>query len=260
MGKAKVTNRRRKRPVKKKAGPVAKARKPRPELEIEYAALSELERWPRNPKLHDLPGIKASMRRWGFTLPVMLDEATNRLVAGHGRQEALSEMRDAKEPPPKNIHVRDGEWYVPVIRGNEFESEEEAERYLLADNRFVELGGWDEQALLEILAEQEAPDLNAMGFDATEVERLITVREHERRFKTGDIVENPAGEWVGMPEFHQEDKTAYRSIKVHFKDKAAMEAFEEAIGQKLPDNAGYLWYPEMEIERFADKRYAADES
>ena len=63
-----------------------------------------------------------------------------------------------------------------------------------------------------------------------------------------------------MPEFDQGDKTAFRSIKVHFKDENSVKQFEEMIGRKLPEQARYLWYPEMEIERFADKRYKADEA
>lgn len=169
MAKAKVTNRRRKRATK----PTASA----PELKIDYLALTELEHWPRNPKLHDLEGIKSSIRRWGFTLPVIIDEGTKRLVAGHGRQEALSSMKDAGEQPPKHIQARNGEWLVPVVRGNEFESEAEAERYLVADNRFVELGGWDPEMLSEMLKGLEDDDLAATGFDQAELDRLMQMAE-----------------------------------------------------------------------------------
>lgn len=162
--KTKKTKRKRKT-APKKAAP--------PELTVDYVPLDELERWPRNPKLHDLPGIQSSIRRWGFTLPVMLDEGTRRLVAGHGRQEALSVMRDAGEDPPKNIKLAaDGGWLVPVVRGNQFESEEEAERYLIADNRFVEIGGWDPEMLSEMLVGFDGPDLRSIGFDEEELARI----------------------------------------------------------------------------------------
>ncbi len=107
----------------------------RKRLKVEYLPLSELEHWPKNPKKHDTEGIKGSIRRFGFAAPVVIDERTKRLVAGHGRQEALSQMRSAGEDIPAHIAKRNGEWLVPVVRGNEFESEEEAERYLIADNQ-----------------------------------------------------------------------------------------------------------------------------
>lgn len=142
-------------------------------LAVEYLPLSELAQWPRNPKRHDIPGLKSAMARWGFTLPVMIDETSKRLVAGHGRQEALSEIKAAGEPAPKNIHVRDdGEWMVPVIRGNAFSSEAEAEKYLIADNRFVEVGGWDPGALLEMVRDFGADELSLLHFDDDALSRL----------------------------------------------------------------------------------------
>lgn len=158
----------------------SKKRRTQSKLKVEYMDLAELEHWPRNPKLHDLEGIKGSIRRWGFTLPVIIDEATQRLVAGHGRQEALSLMKAAGEQPPKNIQVRAGKWLVPVVRGNEFESEEEAERYLVADNRFVELGGWDPEMLSEMLSQYEGPDLAAVGFNEKELERITKMAAAEQ--------------------------------------------------------------------------------
>ncbi len=163
--------------AKKKKAPARKAVPARRGLRVEYVPLGELEAWPRNPKRHDAAGIAGSIRRFGFTLPVVVDERTGRLVAGHGRQEALSAMREAGEGPPKNIRARGGEWLVPVVRGNEFESEEEAERYLIADNRFVELGGWDPAELSAMLEGLEPEDLAAVGFDQAELDRLLKMAE-----------------------------------------------------------------------------------
>lgn len=169
-----------KKPAQKKAAAQKKpnGKPPKPKLKVEYLPLSELAHWPRNPKLHDLEVIKGSMRRFGFTLPVVVDEATGKLVAGHGRQEALSQMREAGEDPPKNIQVRrGGEWLVPVVRGNEFESEQEAESYLIADNRLVEVGGWDPEMLSAMLEGFEGPDLQAIGFSEEELKRIVEMTE-----------------------------------------------------------------------------------
>lgn len=161
--------------------------KPPAELKVEYMTLSELEHWPSNPKKHDLEGIKRSIRRFGFTMPVAIDEKTRRLVAGHGRQEALSQMKEAGEGPPLHISTRNGEWLIPVVRGNHFKSEEEAERYLIADNRFVELGGWDDGLLVEYLERFDcSDDLEIVGFDDAQLAKLLRA--------TGATQDSPAEE------------------------------------------------------------------
>ena len=130
-----------------------------PVVGVEYTALSDLRRWDRNPKLHDIEALAASIRRHGFVEPVVRDERTGKLVAGHGRDETLEMMKRAGEPAPKRIKVReDGEWLVPVLTGIAFEDESTAEAYIIGSNRLVELGGWDEEALQAIITTE--------GFDA----------------------------------------------------------------------------------------------
>lgn len=122
-------------------------------LRIEYVPLREVKRWPRNPKLHVDADIEKSIEKFGFTSPLLLDENTGRIVAGHGRLESLIRMADAGKPPPARIRRDKAEWLVPVVRGVSFTNEAEAEAYLLADNRLVELGGWDHTALETIIAD-----------------------------------------------------------------------------------------------------------
>lgn len=161
------------KPIRSTKRPTKKKTAAKKGLRVEYVPLGDLEHWPRNPKRHDRAGIAKSIRRWGFTLPVIVDEKTGRLVAGHGRQEVLTMMKAAGEMAPKNIRTKGDEWLVPVVRGNEFENEAEAEKYLIADNRFVELGGWDPQALSEMLDGVEGDKLMATGFDQVELDKLL---------------------------------------------------------------------------------------
>jgi len=121
---------------------------------IEYKRLPDIKPARRNPKLHDVPALMASIRRWGFRAPPLEDAATGRIAAGHGRKEAV-ELIKSETPGkvPRGIVVDpDGEWKIPVVVGMAFDSEEEAEAYLLADNRLVELGGWDDSVLGPMLA------------------------------------------------------------------------------------------------------------
>ena len=69
-------------------------------IHIEYMPLAELERAPRNPKAHDLTLIHSSLGRFGYIEPIVINETTGCIVAGHGRLDALERKRDAGEPPP----------------------------------------------------------------------------------------------------------------------------------------------------------------
>lgn len=126
------------------------------EIRVEYTPLSKVLRWERNPKRHGEPELDASIQRFGFVAPLIVNESTGRLVAGHGRLDSLQRRKASGESAPERIRVERGEWYVPVVRGVGFATDDEAAAYAIADNRLVELGGWDDAGLAEIL-----DDLNA---------------------------------------------------------------------------------------------------
>lgn len=165
-------------------------------IKIQYRTLSSLNRWPRNPKDHDIGALKISLDRFGFVMPILVDETTERLVAGHGRLEALVQLRDEGQKPPDRIQVdKAGEWLVPVIAGLSFDSEAEAESYLLADNRLVELGGWNDEALVAILKDlQDGGHMGGTGFDDEDLEDLLARLERD-----GDPTDVPKPD-VSAPE------------------------------------------------------------
>lgn len=153
-----------------KAAPRARAGKPPPapaippdqprpmtgdeaRIRTEYLPLDQVPPALRNPKRHDLDAIEASFAAHGFYQAVVVDERTGRLVAGHGRLEALRRRRDrgGREAPPGIILGPDSAWLVPVSRGWRSRDDQEAEEVMLADNRLVELGGYDLQVLLTML-------------------------------------------------------------------------------------------------------------
>ena len=70
---------------------------------IEYVRLSDVPPATRNPKGHHQPSLQASIAAHGFADAVILDERTQRLVAGHGRTEALIGMRANGDPLPDGI-------------------------------------------------------------------------------------------------------------------------------------------------------------
>ena len=142
---------------------------------INFVRLSEIAKWPRNPKDHDLPSIEASIRRFGFIDPLVRDETTGRLVAGHGRAEALERLKKGGKERPARVEVApDGEWLVPVLGGVSFENETDAEAYLIASNRLVETGGYDDTLLRAILADlRDADALGGTGFSEREVDAIL---------------------------------------------------------------------------------------
>jgi DNA modification methylase len=141
---------------------------------LEYQDLEAVTPAVRNPKLHAKEKIDASLARFGYTNPVLFDERTGRLVAGHGRLEGLRGMRDRGEPAPDGIRVRDGRWLLPVMRGWSSKNDHEAEAYLLADNQLTTAGGWDEEQLAAMMRDLEAASVSIadLGWSVDEIQAL----------------------------------------------------------------------------------------
>jgi DNA modification methylase len=102
--------------------------------------------------------IAKSIQRFGFTNPVLIDDA-GVIVAGHGRVEAARLL---------------GMKAVPTLRLSHL-SESEKRAYVLADNRLAEKAGWDRELLaieLEALLEVDF-DVEVTGFEAAEVDIII---------------------------------------------------------------------------------------
>jgi ParB-like nuclease domain len=154
-------------------------------------ALAErIERWPieklrpyeRNPRTHSeaqVDQIAASMVEFGWTNPILIDENAG-ILAGHGRLLAARKLGLAE---------------VPVIR---FEHLSEAQKraYLIADNTLALNAGWSEELLVQELAwlRDERFDLDLIGFDATELERLLALADgaSESDEAEDDVPEPPA--------------------------------------------------------------------
>jgi len=147
------------------------------QMRIDMVRLSELQRWPQNPRGHnDQASLGESFDRFGFIDPVIIDERTGRIVAGHGRLEKLQEMKRAGAQPPGRIGTTKGDWLVPVIRGVSFKTEKDAEAYLLACNRIGDNSGWDDSLLAPMLA-QHQQDIVGLGWDQSEIDELVAAAE-----------------------------------------------------------------------------------
>lgn len=144
--------------------------------QIAYLPLGELVAAERNPKEHEHRLIERSIAAHGFTAPVVLDERTGRLVAGHGRAQALRNLRDAGEPLPAGIRPDGDDWLVPVVRGWASKDDAHAEALLVADNQLTIRGGWNDDVLARMLADIADADPTATtltGFNADEIADLL---------------------------------------------------------------------------------------
>lgn len=152
---------------------------------IEYIAIDVLPPADRNAKGHDDALIGASMDRFGFIEPCLLDERTHQLVAGHGRRERLIAKRDAGEDPPEGIVVHDGMWTVPVVRGWSSADDAEAEAAGLALNQATIAGGWDSETLAAMLADlaQSARGFDGTGFVQANLDDLLYRLGNQKRWE-----------------------------------------------------------------------------
>ncbi len=146
---------------------------------IRYTPLNKILAWDRNPKTHAEGDIRASIERFGFTEPPIVDEKTGKLVSGHGRVDALRASKDAGEPPPEGVGVnKRGDWMVPVVRGISFQNNAEAEAYIIAANRLVEVGGWDDKSLSTMLeALNEEGGLAGVGWSEKELDTILSIND-----------------------------------------------------------------------------------
>lgn len=151
---------------------------------IDYLPLSDLanRRASGNPKKHDAQIIERSVSRFGFVEPIVLDERTGRLVAGHGRLDDIEYRSESGSAPPDGIRLGDpafdpsGEWMVPVIRGWSSNSDDEAKAYLVVSNQATIAGGWDESALAALLGSLKTTDevvFQASGFSDAGLDQLL---------------------------------------------------------------------------------------
>lgn len=159
------------------------------DIQVEYMPLSEIVGADINPKDHDIGQIYQSIKRFGFTQPIMMNENTGKLLAGHGRLQTLQTMKQAGEKVPNRIKEKDGEWLVPVLKGISFEDDMEAQAYLIADNRLTELGGWNTGELIDELQQlvENGLSLDGVGYDFDDLENLVLDSERESIFEVEDI-------------------------------------------------------------------------
>lgn len=137
----------------------------------EYIPLDHLRADPANPKAHDTGAIDASIGRFGIIDQIVRDDRTGYIISGHGRDETLRQMRDRGDNPPDGVRLdASGNWLIPVIVGWSSRTDAEARAALIALNQTTILGGWVDDALLDLL--DNLDDFTGVGFSETDTDDL----------------------------------------------------------------------------------------
>jgi ParB-like chromosome segregation protein Spo0J len=132
-----------------------------PADQVKRVPIEKLLPYARNARVHSeaqIAQIAASIREWGWTMPVLVDEAGT-LIAGHGRVLAARQLEIDR---------------VPTMTARGW-SEAKIKAYRIADNQLSMLSGWDEQLLGVELGELKGlgADLGLIGFPGDRLERLM---------------------------------------------------------------------------------------
>lgn len=204
-------------------------------MQVEQRKVTDLVPYVNNARTHSdeqVAQIAASIKEFGWTNPILVD-GENGIIAGHGRLLAARKLGAETVPVIELAHLSDAQ----------------RRAYILADNKLALNAGWDEELLrLEVGSLKDLGfDLELAGFSDSDLSTLFLEFEH------GET--DALAEWEGMPEFKQEDKTAFRSIHVHFACQDHVDQFAALIEQNITDKTRMVWFPFIEIETYADKSY-----
>ena len=143
-------------------------------------SLSELKPYKNNSKIHpdkQIKNIVASIKQFGFTQPIVCDEEKT-ILSGHGRYEAAKQMQIQEVP----------------LRIVENLTDAQKKAYVIADNKIAEQSEWDEQKVLDELAElanlddlhQDIVDIldyNTFSFYTVRQMAVADLKPHPKNYK-----------------------------------------------------------------------------
>jgi len=181
---------------------------------------------PANRRAHNPRNIGMvvdALHAVGAARSIVIDE-DNVVLAGNGVREAAAEAGITKV----QVVDVDGSTLVAVRRKGL--SDEQKRSLAIYDNRAGELATWD--------AEQFRTDM----LNGLELKPWFTEDELARiAANSEDVVTDPAKEWRNMPEFTNDPK-AHKSMMIHFKTEADVEAFAALIQQPIGAKTKYVWF------------------
>lgn len=130
-----------------------------PADQIERRPVDQLIPYARNARKHSptqIAEIAGSIREWGWTIPILVDE-DDEIIAGHGRVLAARQLAIPDVP-------------VVVARGW---TDAQKRAYTIADNEIASHATWNKELLRVELADLQAQafDLDKIGFAASAIQQ-----------------------------------------------------------------------------------------
>ena len=159
-----------------------KSHKTNPADKVEQWPIEKLVPYAKNSRTHSeeqVAQIAASIKEWGFTTAVLVDESGS-IIAGHGRVMAARKLGLASLP-------------VMVAAGW---TDAQKRAYVIADNKLALNAGWDNELLALELGElgDAGFDLELTGFTDEEIKAMMPVEVTEGLTDPDDapaVQENP---------------------------------------------------------------------
>ena len=185
----------------------------------EMIAISGLEPYKRNARTHSRRQIKkiaASIERFGFINPVLIDE-NNLIIAGHGRVAAAKQLGWEKVPTLRIDHL----------------SKTEKRAYILADNRLAEDAGWDQEILaieLQGLIEVNF-SVELAGFETAEVDLILDAQAEPNAPDRNIDDEVPSIPDSGAAVTHPGDLWELGRHRLLCADATATESYARLLGE-----------------------------
>lgn len=144
---------------------------------IKDLPLKQLEDWPRNYRKHPADQIKRlidSLKRNGQRKAVVVQESTDRIIAGHGVVEAARSLAWDT--------IRCDVWDV---------TDEQAEAFLVDDNELQRFVADDEELLGSLLSDLQDTEFPALAYDPVDIEAMIGAQSDLEDPGAGEPPEEP---------------------------------------------------------------------
>jgi len=150
--------------------------------DMKLVPIQELVPYVNNARTHSaaqITKLRSSLREFGFVNPIIVDRDYS-VIAGHGRLIAAKE---------------EGFSEVPCVFVD-YLTEAQKKAYIIADNRYAEDAGWDEELLRLEIESLQGMEFNVelLGFEPAELNKLLTNDEdiQEDDFDVDAELQKPA--------------------------------------------------------------------
>ena len=195
--------------------------------------ISKIKPYKNNARMHTIKQveqIKASIKEFGFTNPLLIDSDYN-LIAGHGRLEAIQQLNnfDYKDNPITQ---------APAVIVSDL-SDTQRRALVIADNKIALNAGWDLDILKDELEtlDNENYDMDLLGFSDSELSEIVGSNiDYD---SLGDSFRIPSNDKSDFKQITITLKTEHAEAILHFQKENQKTSL--ADGDNYNANANIIW-------------------